>query len=474
MSDTNAKKRLVVVGAGPGGYPAAYLAADLGFDVTLIDERAKPGGVCLHVGCIPSKAMLHVARLLQESAEATEWGLTFQKPDVDLDKLRGWKDSVVAKLTGGLGQMNAVRKVNFIQGRAVFADANHLNVETADGEQKTVEFDSAIIATGSRPARPGPLAIESPRIWDSTAALELRNIPETMLVIGGGYIGLEMGTVYAALGSQVSIVEMASELIPNADADLTRILKGEIERRFKEILLDTRVSEVKPSDAGVEVKLAGVDLENPTRTFDAVIVAVGRRPNTENIGLENLPGLKLTDRGFIEVDDVRRTGAENICAIGDVAGEPGLAHKATHEARVAVETLAGKPTAFDPRAIPAVVFTDPEMAWCGIMEEEARRRGIDYKVSKFPWAASGRAATVGRTNGLTKFIIDPHTDRIIGCGIVGTNAGDLISEASLAVELGATAEDMAKTIHPHPTFSETIMETADVYFGHSAHYVKRK
>ena len=470
---TNANnKRVAIIGAGPGGYPAAYLAADLGFDVTLIDERANPGGVCLHVGCIPSKAMLHIAKLVNESREAANWGLSFGGLKIDLDKLRAWKDSGIAKLTGGLSAMNKARGVNFLQGRAQFIDSHNLTVTGQGGRQKKVDFDYAVIATGSVPARPGALWIDSPRVWDSTAALELRKVPETLLVIGGGYIGLEMGTVYAALGSKVSVVEMAGEWLPGTDRDLAGILRTQVTPRLEEVLLDTRVTEMNEVANGMELKLIGLDLADPVRKYDTVLIAVGRTPNTAGLGLENT-SVKLTDRGFVQVDGQRRTTESHIFAIGDVAGEPGLAHKATHEARVAVETIADKPSEFDAQSIPAVVFTDPEMAWCGIMEDAARSRNIDHKVARFPWAASGRAVTVGRSDGMTKFIIDPHTDRVLGVGIVGVNCADLIAEASLAVEMGATAEDMARTIHPHPTFSETIMETAEVYYGHSAHYKQR-
>lgn len=472
MPDSNNSK-LVIIGAGPGGYPAAYLAADLGFDVTLVDERANPGGVCLHVGCIPSKAMLHIAKLIHETRAAESWGLTFGSADVDIDKLRAWKEKVVGKLTGGLSSMNRARGVKYVQGQGKFLDSTKVVVTTKDGQQEQIGFDHAIVATGSCPAHPAALWLDSDRVWDSTDALELRRIPNSLLVIGGGYIGLEMATVYAALGSKVSIVEMASEWLPGTDRDLAAILRKQTTPRFEEVMLDTRVNEMKEVDGGMELKLSGLDLKDPVRKYDAVLVAVGRTPNTEGLGLENT-AVKISERGFIEVDEQRRSSDPQIFAIGDVAGDPGLAHKATHESRVAVETIAGKPAAFDAQAIPAVVFTDPEMAWAGILEEAARNRNIDHKVARFPWAASGRAATLGRSDGLTKFIIDPHTDRVLGVGIVGVNAGDLIAEASLAVEMGATAQDMARTIHPHPTLSETVMETAEVYYGHSPHHKQRE
>ena len=472
MSDTPSKHRLVVIGAGPGGYPAAYLAAHHGFDVTLIDERPKQGGVCLTVGCIPSKALLHIAKLINESNESAEWGVTFTKPKIDLDKVRTWKDKVVAKMTGGLASMTKAYKVNFVQGRASFKDNNNLTIESPDGKTSNLEFDSAIIATGSSPARPGPLALQSDRVMDSTAALELPDIPKSLLIIGGGYIGLEMGSVYAALGSKVSVVEMLSGLLPGADRDLAKALQKQLAARFDKIMLDTRVTEMSESKKGIDVKLLGVDL-NETQTYDRVIVSVGRTPNTKNLGLENT-GVKVSDRGIIQTDNQLRTTQNNIFAIGDIVKGPGLAHKATHEGRVAVEALAGKPAAFDPNAIPAVVFTDPEVAWAGLTENDCRDKGIDHKTASFPWVASGRATTLGRSDGLTKIIVDPLTDRILGVGIVGVGAGDLIAEAALALEMGATATDLARTIHPHPTTSETIMEAAELYHGHSAHFIARK
>lgn len=472
MAEENTR-RVLVLGGGPGGYPAAFLAAQLGMQVTLVDDRPKPGGVCLTVGCIPSKALLHVARVINETREADHWGVKFTQPKVDLDKLRGFKESVVTKLTGGLGQLAKQFKVNFVQGRGTFTDVNHLEVTKPDGSKETLEFDDAIIATGSRPAMPKALVIDSPHIWDSTAALELKEIPKTLLVIGGGYIGLEMGSVYAALGTKVTVVEMTSGLLPGADRDLADVLHKRLKTQFDEILLDTRVAEVTAAKSGIDVKLIGLDLKNPQRHFDKVLITVGRVPNSGNIGLDKL-GVALDDRGFIKVDPQRRTNVSNVYAIGDVAGGPGLAHKATHEGRIAAETLAGKPVAWDPAAIPAVVFTDPEVAWTGITETEALNRGIPHKVSRFPWAASGRAIALDRPEGLTKIISDPRTGRVLGCGIVGVGAGDLIAESTLAIEMGAVAEDVAHTIHPHPTMSESVMEAAELFLGHSAHYIPKK
>ena len=468
----NDGKKLVVIGAGPGGYPAAYLAAHHGLNVTLIDERAKQGGVCLNVGCIPSKALLHVARVLNESHESADWGVTFAKPRIDLDRLRAWKDQVIGKMTGGLGAMTKAHKITFLQGRARFSAKNTVEVEAADGRKHTLDFDAAIIATGSNPARPGPLALQSRRVMDSTAALDLPEIPKTLLVIGGGYIGLEMGSVYAALGSKVSVVEMLSGLLPGADRDLADALQKQLAKRFDRIMLDTRVTDMSEAKGGVKVKLLGVDLSEE-QTYDRVIVSVGRVPNTRDLGLEKIE-VEPDTKGFINTDNQMRTAAPNVYAIGDIVAGPGLAHKATHEGRVAVEAILGKPTAFDPNAIPAVVFTDPEVAWAGLTENDCRDKGIDHKVARFPWVASGRATTLGRSDGLTKIIVDPLTDRLLGVGIVGVSAGDLIAEAALALEMGATATDLARTIHPHPTTSETLMEAAELYHGHSAHFIARK
>ncbi|MBI1375605.1 MAG: dihydrolipoyl dehydrogenase [Phycisphaera sp.] len=473
MSDSNGK-RIAVIGAGPGGYPAAFEAAHLGFDVTLIDTRENPGGVCLYVGCIPSKALLHVAKLVNEAAEAKAWGVDFGEPKIDIDKVRAFKDKVVKKMTGGLGQMSKAHKITFVKGRAAFNDANSVTVTDNDGKTSTVAFDYAIIATGSRPAMPKMFDVGSDRVMDSTGALELPDIPQSLLVVGGGYIGMEMGSVYAALGSKVTVVEMMKQILPGADPDLAEALHKHAKKKFEAILTDTRVTEMSKDKKGIKVKLLGLDINNEERVYDRVIVSVGRIPNSQNLGLENVPGVKVGERGFIEVDAQRRTGADNIYAIGDVAGEPGLAHKATHEGLTAAKAIAGEPVAFDPACIPAVVFTDPEVAWVGLTETECLNRNIPHSVSTFPWAASGRAATLGRSDGLTKLIFSPLGDRLLGMGLVGVGAGDLIAEGALAIEMGATAIDLAHTIHPHPTTSETIMEAADLHLGFSAHYIPRK
>jgi dihydrolipoamide dehydrogenase len=465
-------KRIAVLGAGPGGYPAAFLAAERGFQVVLIDERPNPGGVCLYAGCIPSKALLHAAELLHDASEAGAMGLTFGPPRIDLDRLRAWKDrEVVAKMTGGLGQIAKARKVRVVHGRGRFVDSSTLRV-ALDGEVTDVEFDYAIVATGSVPFIPEPLRLESEHVWDSTIALELREVPERLLVIGGGYIGLEMATIYAALGARVTVVEMTGSLLPGADPDLTKVLAESIKSRVDQVLLDTRVVELRETEGGIEAELSGADIEE-SRAYDRALIATGRRPNSANLGLEETQ-VKVDDRGFIEVDHQRRTADTSIFAVGDVVGEPMLAHKATHEARVAVEALAGEPVAWDPAAIPAVVYTDPEVAWCGLTETEARTRGIDVQAVRFPWIASGRATTVGRPSGVTKLLVEPGTKRILGVGIAGRGAGELIAEGVLAIEMGASVDDLRLTIHPHPTLSETVMEAAEVFFNDSPHYIAKR
>ncbi|HAZ64443.1 MAG TPA: dihydrolipoyl dehydrogenase [Armatimonadetes bacterium] len=469
MSD---KPRLLVLGAGPGGYPAAFLGADNGYDVTLVDLDEQPGGVCLHRGCIPSKALLHIAKSLTEVKDAARFGVTFGEPKVDLERLRAWKDSVVNKMTGGLSVLAKVRQVTQIQGRGKFIDDHHLLVELNDGGAKTVEFDYAVIATGSVPVTLGSLFPKSENVIDSTGALEVPDIPKTLLVVGGGYIGLELGSVYSALGSKVTVVEATSELLRGVDRDLVDILEKSLRERFHEILLSTKVTEAREVEGGVEVKLVGLDLKDPVRTFDKVLVAIGRKPTSANLGVEEL-GIQIDDHGFIKVDGQRRTAVPHIFAIGDVAGQPMLAHKATYEARIAVEAIQGKPTAYDPQAIPAVVFTDPEVAWAGLTEGEARTLNLPHKVTRFPWAASGRATTLARNDGLTKMILDPQTERILGMAIVGVGAGEMIAEGVLAIEMGAQASDIMMSIHAHPTLSETVMEAAELHFGHTPHLVQR-
>jgi dihydrolipoamide dehydrogenase len=459
--------QLAVVGAGPGGYAAAFLAADLGLQVTLIDPEPNPGGVCLYRGCIPSKALLHVARVLGEARQAAAWGVKFANPTIDVGKLAAWKESVVRKLTGGLGELCKRRQLTFLQGHARFLDASTLQVRTSQGEEEIVRFAHAILATGSRPTVL-PNLLDSPQVLHSTTALELRDIPRTLLVIGGGYIGLELGTVYAALGTQVTVVEMTAGLLPGVDRDLVSVLAKRLEREFQAILLNTKVVAMQEESQGISVTLQGPESQGTQQIFEKVLVAVGRTPNSSGLGLETTR-VDIDRRGFVQVDAQRRTAEPTIYAIGDVAGEPMLAHKASHEGRVAAEAIAGHKVAFEPQAIPAVVFTDPEIAWCGLTETQVRQTRRPVQVVRFPWAASGRALTLDRPEGLTKLLIDPDTACILGVGIVGSGAGELIAEGVLAVEMAAQALDVSLSIHPHPTLSETLMEAAEVFFGQSTH-----
>ena len=463
MPDTS-NLHVAVIGAGPGGYAAAFLAADLGMKVTLIDPEVNPGGVCLYRGCIPSKALLHVAKQIDESRHAKNWGIEFADPKIDLARLRSFKEGVVNKLTGGLGLLSKQRKVQYVQGRAAFESSTKLRVTGPSGAEQSLSFDRVVIASGSRPAVIPTLKLDSPRMMDSTGALNLTDVPKTLLVVGGGYIGLELGTVYAALGTKVSVVEMTAGLLPGADRDLVLPLQRRIEKSFDSIMLNTTVTGVKEESAGIRVSFDGAEVKDRERTFDKVLVSVGRKPNSEIPGLERT-GVKVVQRGFIQVNRQLQTDDPNIYAIGDVVGEPMLAHKATHEGRTAIEAIAGHKVAFEPNAIPAVVFTDPEIAWAGLTETQAQKDGLEVKVAKFPWAASGRALTLDRTEGLTKLLIDSQTERVLGVGIVGAGAGELIAEATLAIEMAALAKDLALTIHPHPTLSETVMNSAEVFFG---------
>ena len=460
---------VVVLGGGPGGYAAAFLAADEGMEVTIVESEPRLGGTCLLRGCIPSKALLHVAKVISEVDElGAEWGVTYSgKPNIDIDKVRARKDKVISNLTGGLGQLAKRRNVTVIQARGSFINSTTLKLEgdhesIPEGGQLT--FDHCILATGSVPAMPPAFDIGSDRVMDSTGALALVDIPETMLVIGGGYIGLEMGSVYAQLGSKVSVVEMSERLLPGADRDLVKPLAKKVDKMCDgRIYTDTKVGSV--SEAGDKIE---VTFEGPGKfgheQFDRVLVSIGRRPVTRGLGLENTQ-VVVTDRGFVQCDDQQRTADPHIFAIGDVAGDPMLAHKATHEGRIAAEVIAGKPSTFDKAAIPAVVFTDPEIAWAGVTEDEAKAEGRDVEVSVYPWAASGRAQALGITNGLTKLLVDPATHRVIGCGIVGSGAGELIAEAVLAIEMGCEVHDITDSVHAHPTLSETIMNAGEVNLG---------
>ena len=470
MSDSNKDTHIAVIGGGPGGYAAAFMAADHGFEVTLINDEPNPGGVCLYRGCIPSKALLHVSKVIQEARDVAHFGVKYKEPEIDLDRLREAKEEVVNKMTGGLGQLAKARNVRYLQGRASYIDSTTLEVALSDGGTEKVTVDYSIVATGSVPATIPGVDMDHKRIWDSTGALELQSIPKKLLVVGGGYIGLELGQVYASLGSKVTVVEMFDSLLPGADPDLVKPLAKKCESMFDRILTGTKVESIDPGSRSVKVKFGG---EDKVESFDNVLISIGRRPSTAGLNLENTSA-KTNDRGFVMIDPQRRTSDPKVFAIGDVAGDPMLAHKATHEARVAVEAIAGKKGIFEPNAIPAVVFTDPEVAWCGITEPEAKEQGRDITVAKFPWAASGRATTIHCNDGITKIIADKETNRVLGVGISGPGAGEMIAEGVLAVEMAALAEDVAQSIHPHPTLSETVMESAEMIFGPSVHVYRKR
>jgi dihydrolipoamide dehydrogenase len=458
--------KVVVLGGGPGGYAAAFLAADLGLETTIVEVDPRLGGTCLLRGCIPSKALLHVAKVISEASEMAQWGVEYPKPQVSIDKMRARKEQVIDTLSGGLAQLAKRRNVRVINARGIFVDSQTLQLEGGDRstyESERLTFEHCILATGSVPAMPKMFKIGTPRVMDSTGALALDEVPKSLLVVGGGYIGLEMGTVYAELGSAVTVVELLDGLLPGADRDLVKPLEKRLRERFAGIHLNTKVVELQDAGEKVDVRVEGGEF-NGAHAFDRVLVSIGRKPVTTGIGLENTQ-VKVNDRGFVVVNEQQRTADPHILAIGDVAGEPMLAHKASHEGKVAAEVIAGRPAAFEPQAIPAVVFTDPEIAWAGLTAEEAQRAGRDVSVAQYPWQASGRAIAIGRTDGLTKWLIDPSTDRVLGCGIVGAGAGELISEAVVAIEMGCTARDVADSIHPHPTLSETLSFAAEVYLG---------
>ena len=452
---------VVVLGAGPGGYTAAFRAADLGKKTVLIERYPSLGGVCLNVGCIPSKALLHVAKVITEAAEMSAHGVTFGAPKIEIDKLRGWKDSVIGKLTMGLSGLAKKRKVTVIEGRGEFASPNLLRVAAKDGV-KTVSFDHCIIAAGSSVARIPGFPYDNPRLIDSTGALALPEIPKRLLVIGGGIIGLEMATVFDALGAKITVVELMDGLMPGADRDVVRPLAKRLEKRYEKILLKTKVAKIEAVKDGLKVTFEGAT--NTTDTFDYALMAVGRRPNGREIKAE-AAGVTVNERGFIPVDKQMRTNVPHIFGIGDVVGEPMLAHKATHEGKLAAEVIAGHKVAFDARTIPSVAYTDPEIAWMGLTETQAEKQGIAYDKAVFPWAASGRALATGRDEGMTKLLFDKNTKRLLGAGMIGVNAGELIAETVLALEMGADATDIGLTIHPHPTLSETVFFAAEIAEG---------
>ena len=454
---------LLVLGAGPGGYTAAFRAADLGREVILVERWPTLGGVCLNVGCIPSKALLHAAKVIAETKEMGAHGIGFTAPEIDLDKLRGWKDGVVKKLTGGLAGLAKARKVTTLQGYGRFTSLNQLEVERPDGSRKTVSFEQAIIAAGSEPVTLPFIPHDDPRVIDSTGALELGGVPKRLLVVGGGIIGLEMATVYHELGAKVTIVELMDQIIPGADKDIVTPLFKRIGKQYENILLKAKVTRVEATPDGLVVGFEG-GTAPASDTFDRILVAVGRRPNGKLIGAENA-GVIVDERGFVPVDKQMRTNVPHIFAIGDVVGQPMLAHKAVHEGKVAAEAASGLKSFFDAAVIPSVAYTDPEVAWVGLTENEARAKGVKVGKGVFPWAASGRSLSLGRDEGITKVLFDEATHRIVGCGIVGPNAGDLIAEAGLAIEMGADATDIGLTIHPHPTLSETVGMAAEMYEG---------
>jgi len=465
------KTDVVVLGAGPGGYAAAFYAADKGRKVTLIEKEKRLGGVCLNCGCIPSKALLHATEILNEAKHSATRGITFGEPKVELQKLRTWKDSIVQKLSDGIAAIASKRGVNVMHGRGYFEDSHTLRVETPGGQQ-FVKFEHAIVAVGSRPALPKAFDLGNPRIMTSTEALEVEEVPPDLLIVGGGYIGMELGTVYASLGSRIVVVEALDSILSGADPDLVRPVVKYAEKALKEVRLKTKVA--KMATAGKHIKVTfEADGQLTEEFYDRVLVSVGRVPNFADLGLENTK-IERDEKGFIKVNSRQQTSDPAIYAIGDIAGGVMLAHKASKEARVAVEVITGEESTFEQVVIPAVIFTDPEVAWCGLTEAEARAKGMKVEVARFPWGASGRALTFDRTDGLTKLIIDPETERVLGVGIVGHRAGELIAEGVVAVEMGATVRDLAESVHPHPTVSETIMEAAEVFFGHSSHTFSRR
>jgi len=471
MGELTQQTEVLVIGGGPGGYAAAFRAADLGLDVTLVDIAQRPGGVCLFRGCIPSKTFLHLAELIYDAAHGELLGVCFDPPKIDLEAIRTWKGRVIDKLADGLVSLSDHRGIQRVRGRAVFESSD--SVRLSESEVGHIKFKHVVLATGSHPI---PLAgvkfKKNGRIMNSTGALQLADIPDSLLVVGGGYVGLELGTVYAALGSRVSVVELGDRLLPGVDVDLVQPLSRHLQEIFESITLNTRVNSMKENDTGVAVTFEG-QVEKPERIFDRVLIAIGRRPNTSDIGLEKT-GIKTDERGFVVVDEQQRTADDRIFAIGDVVGGMMLAHKATHEGKVAAEVIAGKPSAFDARAIPAVVYTDPQIAYCGLTEEQAQKENRAVAVNRFPWKASGRALTMDAAEGLTKMIIEPETERILGLGVVGRNAEGIISEGVLAVEMGALAADVGLSIHPHPTLSETEAEAAEIFLGTATHVLPPK
>ena len=454
---------ILVIGSGPGGYAAAFRAADLGREVTLVDKDPTLGGVCLNRGCIPSKTLLHIAKVLEEAESLKKMGVTFTKPTIDIDLVRDWKNKVVSQLSGGIGQMAKARKVNTVQAEATFLSDNEVQLKS-ESNTEIITFDHCVVASGSSSSIIPGIPFDNENVLTSKTALDLKKIPESLLVIGGGYIGLEMGTVFSALGSSVSVAEFLPNLLPGADPDLVKPLARKLKKEFSEIHLSTKITKVEQAKSGVMDVTMEKNGEEITKQYEQVLVSVGRKPNTEKMGVDKT-NIKVNEQGFISVDKYQQTSVKNIFAIGDIVGNPMLAHKATHEGKVAAEVICGLPAAFDAKAIPAVIFTDPEIAWVGVTETEAKESGIPYEKGEFPWAASGKSLALGRNEGRTKILFDKDTKRTIGVGIVGPNAGDLISEGALAIEMGADAEDISLTVHPHPTLGETFANAAEVFEG---------
>jgi dihydrolipoamide dehydrogenase len=469
MTDKKKKTQLAIIGAGPGGYAAAFHAADLGLKVTLIDPRENPGGICLYEGCIPTKALLHFADVKEESEKAKEFGLHFDGALVDINQLSKWKDKVVGKLTKGLGQLTKARKINYVRAVATFTDSHTLELTDADKNKSSLTFDKAIIATGSHANELPEAKYDHKKILDAGSALQLKEAPKQMLVVGAGYIGLEMSVIYQALGTKITIVEASSGILPGMSRDLAKVFQKERQTLMKNAQFNTKMVEVEKKGKRLKATYENKEGQRTSKNFDKILVAIGQAPNTQDLGLE-AAGIELGQKGFIQVNEFRQTNREHIYAVGDVTGEPLLAHKATHEGRVAAEHIAGQKTAYEPKAIPAVVYTG--LAWVGLTEAMAKEEKREVKIVTFPWNVSGRAATQGIQQGLTKLIIDPKNDRLLGAEFAGKRAGTLVAEATLAIEMGATAKDLELTIHPHPTFSETIMEAAELYYGHATHSMK--
>jgi dihydrolipoamide dehydrogenase len=466
--DDAKKHDLVIIGAGPGGYRAAFMAADLGLNVTLIDPEKNPGGVCLYRGCIPTKALLYLTSIIKEADEAGELGIKFSAPEIDVKKAARWKDKVVKRLTGGLGQLVKARKINYIRGRARFLDNNTLEIKAENGDAEKISFKNVIIATGASANKLPGADYSSPSIMNSEEALEFTDIPDKLLIVGGGYIGIEMAIIYHEFGSKVSIAELTDSFLPEMDTDLVAEHKKAGKEIYEDVFMETSVDKIEKEDKLLAVTFKNKEGKTFKKTYNKVLIAIGEGPNTKSLGLENV-SVEVDEKGFIKVNEKQQTSVKGIYAIGDVTGPPLLAHKASYEGRIAAEVIAGMKSANDARAIPAAIYTEPGIATCGLSEKDAKEKNIDYKVVKFPWAASGRAVSINESRGFTKLLIDPVTERILGAGIVGKNAGDLIAELVVAMEMGATAEDLGRSIHPHPTLSETVMEAAELFYGHAAH-----